>query len=155
MTDVQKVKKYLLRIRYIDKEIDAKQKVADMLRARTQSIKITKSKEINVQESLHQSFEDKIIQYMAMQEEISDKIDDLIALRQKVLEEIDHMDHTLHKSILIRRYVISESWEEISEELKYEKRQILRLHGNALKEFYLFNDQQIDKFFMEHVTKCR
>lgn len=155
MTDAQKVKLYLSRVRNIDKEIGAMQSALDEHNSRLTVIKASKMKEVNVQEGRGKgTVESSIVKYMNMGEEINHKIDCMIDLKKKVMDEIDRMDDRVNKTILIRRYIVSESWEEIAKVVNYEPRHVNRLHDSALEEFYNYNKKEVDQYINKRVPKC-
>ena len=150
MTDSQGIIRYLRRVRHIDKEIDATQQAADAIYHKLTSIKTSTIKDINVQESNRTTTEDRIVQYVDMQEKIDKMVDELVNLKDKIMTEINQMDDTVHKSILIRRYILSESWSEVSDAINYSPRRTTTLHGTALIEFYNTNQKEVD----DYIKRC-
>lgn len=143
VTDMKEIKTYLNNVRMIDREINAKQEVVDSIRSQIQSVKISHVKDVNVQESLRNTTEDRIARYIDIQDEVNEMIDCLLDSKAKLLKEINRMDDGIHKTILIRRYVMNQSWEEIAELLSYTKQHITRLHGTALQQFYSYNAKKL------------
>ena len=65
-----------------------------------------------------------------------DEITDLyIDKKSIIISQIDQMDDETHYEILFSRYVERKTFEKIADEMSYSWRQIIRLHGIALKEF--------------------
>lgn len=52
-------------------------------------------------------------------------------IRQQIMKVPDQIE----QNILIRRYLLGQNWEKIAVEMQYCYRQILRLHGFALRHF--------------------
>lgn len=72
-----------------------------------------------------------LVKIIDLQYEIQDNIDELVDLKSEITQAI----HSLagdHQTILEKRYLLYESWEDIAKDLKYEERQVFRLHGQAL-----------------------
>lgn len=59
------------------------------------------------------------------------------AVRQykEIHDRIHKMQDGAEKEVLIRRYLMGRTWEQIAVEMDYNYRWVLRLHGRALKNF--------------------
>lgn len=153
MADMQEVKDYLMRVRNIDQDIDAKQKAANMSQSRVMNVQAAAMKDINVQESSRTTAEDRIVKYLEMEEEINAMIDNMIDLKSKIFKEINLMSDNTLKAVLIRRYIANESWDTIAKELSYTKQHITKKHGEALQEFYSYNAKEVDKY-LKKASQC-
>lgn len=60
-----------------------------------------------------------------------------MAVRQykEIHDRIHQMQDGAEKEVLIRRYLMGRTWEQIAVEMDYNYRWVLRLHGRALKNF--------------------
>ena len=60
-----------------------------------------------------------------------------MAVRQykEIHDRIYQMQDGAEKEVLIRRYLMGRTWEQIAVEMDYSYRWVLRLHGRALKNF--------------------
>ena len=60
-----------------------------------------------------------------------------LAVRQykEIHDRIHKMQDGAEKEVLIRRYLMGRTWEQIAVEMNYNYRWVLRLHGRALKNF--------------------
>ena len=60
-----------------------------------------------------------------------------MAVRQhkEIHDRIYQMQDGAEKEVLIRRYLMGRTWEQIAVEMDYNYRWVLRLHGRALKNF--------------------
>ena len=60
-----------------------------------------------------------------------------MAVRQykEIHDRIYQMQDGAEKEVLIRRYLMGRTWEQIAVEMDYNYRGVLRLHGRALKNF--------------------
>ena len=68
------------------------------------------------------------------------EINRLVDLKTRIINELDNIPDNTANTILAKRYVGGETWERIAEEIGYTKRQVHRLHENALKEFCKINN---------------
>lgn len=69
-------------------------------------------------------------------------MDDLKKERLEALKELKEIREAINKlkdegeiEILTRKYIMSQTWEKIAEELGCDRRTAIRKHGNALKNF--------------------
>ena len=60
-----------------------------------------------------------------------------MAVRQykEIHDRIHQMQDGAEKEVLIRRYLMGRTWEQIAVEMNYNYHWVLRLHGRALKNF--------------------
>lgn len=60
-----------------------------------------------------------------------------MAVRQykEIHDRIHKMQDGAEKEVLIRRYLMGRTWEQIAAEMDYNYRWVLRLHGRALRSF--------------------
>lgn len=60
-----------------------------------------------------------------------------MAVRQykEIHDRIHQMQDGAEKEVLIRRYLMGRTWEQIAVDMDYNYRWVLRLHGRALKNF--------------------
>lgn len=63
------------------------------------------------------------------------QIDNLTEKRKVAMAAIAGIERTELRSVLIMRYCLGRSWQDIAHELNYSKSSILRLHGDALQAF--------------------
>lgn len=79
--------------------------------------------------------------YVAQLDELQRKQKKEIALQmvlyQEILQHIEQLSNKAEKEVLTRRYLIGQHWYKIKEEMGYSYRHIVRLHGQALKNFSL------------------
>ncbi len=54
---------------------------------------------------------------------------------QEIRNAIKNMENDTEQEILIRRYMLGQSWEKISAEMGYSYRHTTKKHGQALKNF--------------------
>ena len=55
--------------------------------------------------------------------------------REQAMLAITKMEDGEQRAVLIMRYILGKSWDDIAEEMHYSMRGIFKLHGQALQEF--------------------
>lgn len=55
----------------------------------------------------------------------------------EILEKIEKMDDDIEKSLLTLKYLRGLTFDEVSEKLNYSRRNIITIHGKALKNFII------------------
>ena len=70
-----------------------------------------------------------------MERKIDGMVDELVDKKEKIIQQIDSMDDENTYNILFARYIEKKTFEVIATEMKYSWRQVVRLHGTALKQF--------------------
>lgn len=54
---------------------------------------------------------------------------------QEIRNALKNMEDNTEQEILIRRYMLGQSWEKIAIEMRYSQGHILKIHGKALQNF--------------------
>ena len=70
-----------------------------------------------------------------MERKIDGMVDELVDKKEKTIQQIDSMEDENTYNILFARYIEKKTFEVIATEMKYSWRQVVRLHGTALKQF--------------------
>ena len=70
-----------------------------------------------------------------MERKIDGLVDELVDKKEKIIQQIDSMEDENTYNILFARYIEKKTFEVIATEMKYSWRQVVRLHGTALKQF--------------------
>ena len=70
-----------------------------------------------------------------MERKIDGMVDELVDKKEKIIQQIDSMEDENTYNILLARYIEKKTFEVIATEMKYSWRQVVRLHGTALKQF--------------------
>lgn len=70
-----------------------------------------------------------------MERKIDGMVDKLVDKKEKIIQQIDSMEDENTYNILFARYIEKKTFEVIATEMKYSWRQVVRLHGTALKQF--------------------
>lgn len=87
-----------------------------------------------IQTSQKNTSEAKIIRYTAYTEQIDRRIDELYRIKQEILEAVSAVENVTCRTLLFERYVMFKTWEKIAVDMNYSWRQVVRLHGKALRE---------------------
>lgn len=70
-----------------------------------------------------------------MERNLDKMIDEYIEKKNLIIGQIDGIENEDYYDILFSRYIEKKTFEVIATEMKYSWRQIIRLHGKALKAF--------------------
>ena len=70
-----------------------------------------------------------------MERKIDGMVDEIVDKKEKIIQQIDSMEDENTYNILFARYIEKKTFEVIATEMKYSWRQVVRLHGTALKQF--------------------
>lgn len=128
-------KQYLKQIRKLDNLIATKLELLEKMRAMSTSVSQTFEPNKIKNKNLRNKTEDLIIKIVDLEREITDDIDRLVDLKRAILQKIDKLENKDYIRILIKRYLLDRTWEQIAVEMKYSFRHVIRMHGHALREF--------------------
>mgnify|MGYP001057795306 FL=1 len=70
-----------------------------------------------------------------MERKLDKLIDTYVDKKNHIIGQIDGIEDEMLYNILFARYIERKTFEKIATELEYSWRQIIRLHGKALKQF--------------------
>lgn len=73
----------------------------------------------------------------AMMEDLRNQMEARIDIKREIIEKIEEMENETEKLILRYRYIHLLKWEEIAVKIEYEYRNVLYIHGKALKHFQI------------------
>ena len=77
----------------------------------------------------------KIAKILEMEEKIDSLIDEYVDKKNLIISQIDSIENEVYYEVLFARYIEKKTFERIADEMSYSWRQIIRLHGSALREF--------------------
>lgn len=127
-------KDYLSQAKYLDLRINSKiQQVAALNDLATKATSTLTGMPHNPNQATS-SMENAITKIIDLQAEINRDIDELVDLKQRILDAIKGVQNAEYQTILEKRYLCFQSWEEIAASMNYEIRWLYRLHGKALDE---------------------
>lgn len=124
------VKRWLWRARGVDQEIT---KSIDMLE-NTYNRLISATQTLNgmVVSGSHNPHKfDKIAE---LESDINNKVDELVELKAQTLNVIYNLENRNQRLVLISYYLEMKTWEQTAVDMNYSWRQVMNIHGQALKE---------------------
>lgn len=130
-------KEYLQQIYHLDRRIKRLQSRREEIRADLYSVKSTTDYNADrVQSSVAgDSMLRLIAKVDSIERDIVKELDQLISLKNRISKEIEAVPNEKHKTILYRRYVLCERWEQIAVDLNVSVRYVYMIHGEALQSF--------------------
>lgn len=84
------------------------------------------------------AFADRVDALISLNKAISERAVMLTEKCERLFKLVAELENPQHRTVLEKYYLFPEhvgiTWEEVAEQMGYTKRQVLRIHGNALKE---------------------
>lgn len=77
---------------------------------------------------------DAVAKIVDLQAEINRDIDSLVDLKREMVAVIKAVAHIEHQTLLEKRYLCYQTWEQIAVDMGYSVRQVYRLHDEALED---------------------
>lgn len=135
-------KEYLKRYRFISASVRSKLSQIDELRYYAQRLSPSArfDKSGNVTDKVGRT----VAKIVDLERATQSDIDELVTVGENIRRAINGIDDERMRLILTMRYINGYSWEKIAETLHYEKRQVFRLHGNALQKIKMSLNVTID-----------
>lgn len=126
-------KRYLKKGYRINLEIEAKKEVLKELKANLDGIKSIKfSEKVQGGDILgDNAMFNRINKLMEIEKDLAKLYDIQVELNDKINKVEDFNE----RMVLRYRYILNYTWEQISEKMGYSTRQVIRIHGEALKNF--------------------
>ena len=133
MQDIS-AKEYLKSIRTLDMAIKVKEEELYRLKLNIASLspQTTGERVMNSSTSDMMSTVDKIVDMQAV---INAEIDRLVDLKEEARTKINQLKDTRYVSLLTDYYINCKTWEQVADDMGYDKRWVYRLHGRALQSF--------------------
>jgi len=76
---------------------------------------------------------DAVCKIIDLQAEINRDIDSLVDLKREMVAVIKAVENIEHQTLLEKRYLCYQTWEQIAVDMGYSVRQLYRLHDEALE----------------------
>ena len=128
------VKEYLSQAKFLDQRINSKiQQVAALNDLATKATSTLTGMPRNPNHATS-TMEEAITKIIDLQAEINRDIDTLVDLKRDLSATIKAVGNTEYQTVLEKRYVCFQSWEQIAVEMGYDLRWLYRIHGKALEE---------------------
>lgn len=127
-------KRYLRRGCRINLEIESKKEVLEELKANLDGIKAIQFSEKvqggDIPNDDNAMF-NRINKLMEVEKDLASLYDTQVELNEKINKVEDFNE----RMVLRYRYILNYTWEQISVKMGYSTRQVIRIHGEALKNF--------------------
>lgn len=128
-------KDYLNQISRLNRMINNKLSEISQLRELSRSISAVKNEERVMSSSDPDKIGSTYAKIDEMEHNLDNMIDEYIEKKDLIIGQIDGIENEDCYNILFSRYIENKTFEVIATEMKYSWRQIIRLHGKALKAF--------------------
>lgn len=128
-------KDYLNQISRLNRMINNKLAEVSQLRELSRSISAVKNEERVMSSSDPDKIGTIYVKIDEMEHNLDNMIDEYIEKKNLIIGQIDGIENEDYYNILFSRYIEKKTFEVIATEMKYSWRQIIRLHGKALKAF--------------------
>ena len=76
----------------------------------------------------------RFIKIIDLEDKLKEDIEKLINLKQEIMEVIRAVPNIEYQTLLEKRYLCFNTWEQISVDMNYSIQHIHRMHSSALKE---------------------
>lgn len=130
-------KEYLKQAFYLDKRINSKLEQVESLNALATKATSTLSDMPKSSNRGTSKLEDTIIKIVELQEEINKDIDKLVDLKKEIANSIYSLKDKEEQTVLEKRYLCFNSWEQIAVDMNFSIQHIFRLHSKALKNIVI------------------
>ena len=145
-----RVKEYLKRLFYLEKEAECLKRERETLLAST--FKIPQLSDMKVQSTPTKTIEDTYIAIAEYSEAISKKEEELLRQKVEISRMIDDLEDANQRMVLRYRYTIGFSWEEVIRVMNYSEPSVHRIHSQALQAFEKYHKEYLDELF-KHESK--
>ena len=126
------VKEYLSQAKFLDQRINSKiQQVAALNDLATKATSTLTGMPRNPNHATS-TMEEAIAKIIDLQAEINSDIDTLVDLKRDLSATIKAVGNTEYQTVLEKRYLCFQSWEQIAVDMGYDLRWLYRLHHRAL-----------------------
>lgn len=123
-------KQYLNRVRRIDKEIEALLRLVQRTRESLETV--TQNYEADGAQSTKNPHKyDRLVELESL---VDAKIDEQISMKAEILNTIMQLEDRRQRLVLMEYYIEMKTFEQVAVDIHYSWRQIMNIHGHALKE---------------------
>lgn len=126
------VKEFLNQAYRLDQRIQSKIEQLDSLNALATKASSTLSHMPKNPNKATSTMENTICKIIDLQHEINEDIDRLVDLKTEIVAAIKSVENREYQTLLEKRYLCFETWEQIAVDMHYSLRWIHILHGKAL-----------------------
>lgn len=126
---------------YLRRYLEAKRRAAILQMQIEQLREDTSSVSVNLDGMPHSNSHSDLSGYAAKLDMLLRKLEaeqeEQMVLYQEIKNSVDRVENTVDREILTRRYLLGQTWEKIAVEMGYSYRHVTKLHGYALKNFFI------------------
>ena len=127
-------KEYLSQAKYLDARINSKIKQVEQLNYLATSATSVLSGMPHNPNKATSKMADIVGKIVDLQAEINHDIDTLVDLKRDIGGLIKSLPNVEHQTLLEKRYLCFQSWEQIAVDLSFSMQHTFRMHDSALKE---------------------
>lgn len=125
-------KEYLSQAFRIDQRINSKlEQVSSLNDLATRATSVFNDMPGSPNRNIHK-IEDAIVKIIDLENEINAEIDQLVDLKVEIRDTIKKVGKIEYQTLLEKRYLCFQTWEQIAVDMGYELRWVYRLHNKAL-----------------------
>lgn len=73
------------------------------------------------------------------QRAIEERVNELIRLKRQVRALLNKLPAGLERNVMLERYILFKSWENVAADLGYSYRHVIRVHGDALEKLRIMS----------------
>ena len=129
-----KAKEYLGKAYRLDQRINSKlDQVASLNELATKAASTLSDMPKNPNKAIS-TMENTICKIIDLQDEINKDIDRLVDLKTEIVTTIKNIENKEYQTLLEKRYLCFDTWEQIAVDMNYSIRWVHNIHGKALKE---------------------
>ena len=128
------VKEFLNQAYRLDQRIQSKIEQLDSLNALATKASSTLSHMPKNPNKATSTMENTICKIIDLQHEINEDIDRLVDLKTEIVAAIKSVENREYQTLLEKRYLCFETWEQIAVDMHYSLRWIHILHGKAFND---------------------
>lgn len=128
-------KEYLGQIENSSRMIQNKLSEIYQLKAMACSVGVSSDKERVQTSGSKDMLGNTVSKIVDLEKETDKMVDGYIEKRKHIISQIDSLTNKDYYSVLTLRYVLNNTFDEISEKMNYSIRNVFKLHGRALQEF--------------------
>lgn len=129
-----KAKEYLGKAYRLDQRINSKlDQVASLNELATKATSTLSDMPKNPNKAIS-TMENTICKIIDLQDEINRDIDRLVDLKTEIVTTIKNIENKEYQTLLEKRYLCFDTWEQIAVDMNYSIRWVHNIHGKALKE---------------------
>ncbi len=127
-------KEYLSQARYLDARINAKIKQVESLNALATSATSVLTGMPHSPNKATSKMADIVAKIVDLQAEINRDIDELVDLKKEIAALIKAVDLPDQQTILEKRYLCFQSWEQIAVDMGFSMHYLYKVHNSALEK---------------------